>query len=189
MSGRKKGRGPKFQLLSDNPDALRVFGPDGKQTTVGELRERVTAPLTLDERDRLAVLKKEVDEGMATFVKVGNDPRYKTIRMGWEQRNFPSFGHVFIDSQFEGGADYDSISFDGARRARYEFSVTWTLVLKAAPGARVTIRDKTGALVVDEALCIGVLGICRIVETAVVYVRAERVEPEYVDHARWAFGV
>lgn len=79
------------------------------------------------------------------FVKVGDDPRYKTIRLGWQGWKYETFGHVFVDSVFEGGAAYDSVSFDGIQNGRYSFSVGWQLDLKTIPGAAVRIKDRTGA--------------------------------------------
>ena len=78
------------------------------------------------------------------FARVGNDPRYKTIRLGWQGWNYETFGHVFIDTEFEGGAGYDSVSFDGAGRARYDFSVGWQLGVKTAGGAKISITDNNG---------------------------------------------
>jgi hypothetical protein len=79
------------------------------------------------------------------FVRVGDDPRYRTIRFGWRGWKYESYGHVFIDSAFEGGAGHDSVSFDGAQRARYDFAVGWTLEIRTTAGAAVTVRDGTGA--------------------------------------------
>jgi len=80
-----------------------------------------------------------------TFARVGDDPRYKTIRLGWRGWKYETFGHVFADSEFEGGAGYDSVSFDGTRRGRYDFTVAWTLTVRTLPGAAVVIEDKDGA--------------------------------------------
>ncbi len=79
------------------------------------------------------------------FVKVGEDPRYRTIRMGWRGWKYESFGHRFIDTAFEGGASFDSVSFDGTRAGRYGFAVGWTLELQTTPDAKVTLRDARGA--------------------------------------------
>ena len=74
------------------------------------------------------------------FVKVGDDPRYRTIRIGfWNRR---TVGHVFRDCRLEGGASFDSVSFEG--EAERDFTVQWTLTVKTGPGAKVTIADKTG---------------------------------------------
>jgi len=78
------------------------------------------------------------------FIKVGNDPRYKTIRLGWKGWKYETFGHTFMDTTFEGGASYDSVSFDGAQRGRYDFTVAWSLELKAPAGAVVVLKDKSG---------------------------------------------
>ena len=78
------------------------------------------------------------------FVKVGDESRYRTIRLGWRGWKYGSFGHVFIDSAFEGGAGYESVSFDGGRSGRYDFSVGWPVEVRTAPGAKVSVKDKTG---------------------------------------------
>ncbi|MBC8876991.1 MAG: fibronectin type III domain-containing protein [Planctomycetes bacterium] len=79
-----------------------------------------------------------------TFSKIGNDPRYRTIRLGWQGWKYETFGHVFIDTKFEGGAGYDSVSFDGAHRGRYDFSVGWQLEIKGDRGAKISVRDRDG---------------------------------------------
>ena len=78
------------------------------------------------------------------FIKVGDDPRYKTIRLGWKGWKYETFGHTFVDTAFEGGAGFDSVSFDGAQRGRYDFTVEWTLEVKGPPGAKVAVCDKAG---------------------------------------------
>ena len=80
-----------------------------------------------------------------TFRKVGSDGRYKTIRMGWRGWKYGSSGHTFIATRFEGGAGYDSVSFDGGRVEPYDFTVAWELTVRAPPGARVVITDRGGA--------------------------------------------
>ena len=85
-----------------------------------------------------------------TFVKVGRDPRYRTIRLGWRGWKYGSWGHVFTDTRFEGGAGYDSVSFDGAARGRYDFAVQWSLTVKTRGAATVSVRDSTGAEVYSE---------------------------------------
>jgi len=79
-----------------------------------------------------------------TFVKLGRDPRYRTIRFGWHGWRYGSWGHVFTDTVFQDGAGFDSISFDGAAGGRYDFAVRWTLKLRTAPGAAVIVRDREG---------------------------------------------
>ena len=75
------------------------------------------------------------------FVKVGPDREdYRTIQIGhW---NKLCIGHRFIDSTFEGGAGYDAVKF--VAEGQREFSVGWTLTVKTAPGATVTIHDAAG---------------------------------------------
>ena len=79
------------------------------------------------------------------FVKVGRDGRYRTIRLGWRGWKYGTSGHVFTDTEFGGRAGFDSVSFDGSRAGRYGFSVAWTVGIKTAAGARVSITDSTGA--------------------------------------------
>jgi len=74
------------------------------------------------------------------FIKVGNDPRYRTIRIGFWNRQ--TVGHIFRDCVLEGGADFDSVEFVG--EGKRDFTIQWTLTVKTAPGAKVTIMDKTG---------------------------------------------
>ena len=81
------------------------------------------------------------------FVRTGADPRYEMIRLGWRGWKYGSYGHTFIDSEFEGGAGYDRASFDGGRSGRYDFGVGWSIDITTAPGAKVLIRDRTGAQV------------------------------------------
>jgi hypothetical protein len=81
------------------------------------------------------------------LAKVGNDLRYKTIRLGWDGWKYETYGHVFIDTEFEGGAGYDSVSFDGAGQARYDFSAGWRLDVKTAGGAKISIADNNGVQV------------------------------------------
>ena len=91
------------------------------------------------------------------FVRVGPDRGdYRTIQCGhWVP---DSFGHVFRDSAFEGGAGYDKVKFDGGLvplsaedaktfgkyKALRDFTVEWTLTLTTPAGARVTVKDKDG---------------------------------------------
>ena len=72
-----------------------------------------------------------------TFVKVGDRKDYQTIR---SRAGYPSTGHVFLDTAFEGGAGFDSSSarnVDG-------FEVRWTLALTGPAGADVAVKDKDG---------------------------------------------
>jgi hypothetical protein len=87
-----------------------------------------------------------------TFIRTGYDTRYRTIRLGWNGWKYESFEHLFIDTMFEGGAGYDSVSFDGAVSARYDFSVGWELRIRTAPGANVSIKGKTGAEVLSGTI-------------------------------------
>ena len=78
------------------------------------------------------------------FVRVGDDPRYRTARLGWRGWKYETHGHVFADSAFEGGASVESVSFDGTRSGRFDFAVAWSLEVSTLPGAAVAIRDSTG---------------------------------------------
>ena len=91
-----------------------------------------------------------------TLVRVGNDPRYKTIRCGWWVS--PTSGNTFVDTTLKGGAGFDVVSFEGgpwkltgkdARthghlKGERDFTVQWTLTVTTAPGAKITVKDKTG---------------------------------------------
>ncbi|MGB2824147.1 MAG: hypothetical protein WBF17_24450, partial [Phycisphaerae bacterium] len=57
-----------------------------------------------------------------TFARLAGDARYRTFRLGWKGWKYETFGHMLIDSKFEGGAGCDSVSFDGAAGGRYDFS-------------------------------------------------------------------
>ena len=72
-----------------------------------------------------------------TFRRVGDRKDYFTIR---HLRSYPSTGHVFVNSKFEAGAGYDAVSI----RDCDQFAVGWTLTVKTAPGATVTIKDRDG---------------------------------------------
>jgi len=77
-----------------------------------------------------------------TFVRVGNRADYYTIYCGFWTNN--ATGFKYYDSSFEGGAGYDAIEFDRGT-GKKELSVGWTLTVKTAPDAKVTIKDRTGA--------------------------------------------
>ncbi len=74
-----------------------------------------------------------------TFVREGNDERYRTINCGWGNANYTTFGHVFVDSKFEGGAGFDTTIFRG--EGRRSFGVGWTVKIKTSPGAEVVIVE------------------------------------------------
>ena len=79
-----------------------------------------------------------------TFRTVGPLPAYRTLRVGWGGQKNETYGHRFEDTRLEGAASFDSVSFDGARGGKYEFSVAWTLDVRTAPGAQVTIKNQSG---------------------------------------------
>lgn len=85
------------------------------------------------------------------FVREGNNQRYKTVRNGYWI--YDSAGNVFLDSSFKGGAGFDKASFEGGEvgkgknahcKGERDFTVQWYLTVKTAPGAKITIKDKTG---------------------------------------------
>jgi len=78
------------------------------------------------------------------FARVGEDKRYQTIVMGFRGYKYPSFGHTFIDSEFEGGASYDCADFRGQRGVQFDFFVGWTLNITAKPGERAQVTDREG---------------------------------------------
>lgn len=73
-----------------------------------------------------------------TFVRVGDDPRYRTFNF---DRNSTSHSHVVRDPIFEGGASMDSVEFYSANQ---DVTFEWTVTVKTTPGAAVTITDRTG---------------------------------------------
>lgn len=94
------------------------------------------------------------------FVRLGDDPRYRTIRLGWRGWKHETFGHTFLDSEFEGGAAHNSVSFDGQQSGRYDFGVAWTLEIKVNPKAMIAIADGTGeAVFTGEAPAKGIVSV------------------------------
>ena len=82
-----------------------------------------------------------------TLGRIGADPRYKTIALGWDGWVYESYGHTFLDSAFAAGAGYDRLSFEGALASTYDFTVLWSLTLLTLPGATYSIEDFDGASV------------------------------------------
>ncbi|MFC2173879.1 hypothetical protein ACFLU6_14820 [Acidobacteriota bacterium] len=76
-----------------------------------------------------------------TLGRIGSDPRYRTIILGWEGWVYETYGHTFLDSTFLDGASHDEVSFEGALPSYYDFTVLWTLTLRTLPGAGYTIED------------------------------------------------
>jgi len=72
------------------------------------------------------------------FVRIGNDPRYKTFL--WDT-GYQCNKHVVRDPVFEGGASLDSISLGSGD---HDLTVEWTVTIKTAPAADVTVVDKSG---------------------------------------------
>jgi hypothetical protein len=75
-----------------------------------------------------------------TFVKVGNRKDYRTIQIGYWNKT--TTGHQLFDSVFKGGAGYDRVKFDA--QGKRDFSVGWSVTVKTAPGAKVTVCDRDG---------------------------------------------
>lgn len=78
-----------------------------------------------------------------TFAAVEPHPAYRTIQIGFWTTSI--VGHQFIDNVFEGGAGYDKVRFLGT--GKRDFSVGWTIGIKTAPHAKVSIADKQGTSV------------------------------------------
>ncbi|KPJ56408.1 MAG: hypothetical protein AMS16_02490 [Planctomycetes bacterium DG_58] len=89
-----------------------------------------------------------------TFVREGDRKDYWTVRIGrWVA---DTYGNIFRDSKFEGGAGYDRVRFEGGLvklqgrdaqsaavkwKAARDLTVQWTLTVKTVPGAQVTLKD------------------------------------------------
>ena len=88
-----------------------------------------------------------------TFVRIGDEDRYATIKLGWNgyNDNYNSYGHTFLDSEFEDGASYDQVSVEGL--GYFDFTIKWTLVLRTLPGANILIQD-----VNDDTVFEGTMG-------------------------------
>lgn len=89
------------------------------------------------------------------FVRIENRDDYTTLDYGLSS-NKASWGTRYFDSLFEGGAGYDKARFIPRSKMKYpawpnegearrEFSVGWTLTVHTAPGAEVSVKDKSGA--------------------------------------------
>ena len=88
------------------------------------------------------------------FVRVGNRRDYKTINYS-AIANYIANGAKYYDSTFEGGAGYDKFGFLPRSKRKYgvwpiretkmDFSIGWTVTLRTAPNAKVTVTDKSGA--------------------------------------------
>lgn len=78
------------------------------------------------------------------LVRVGNRPDYLTIYCGFWKLD--AWGNKFYDMVFEGDVGYDQIKFDKGT-GKMDVSVGWTLTVKTASGAEVTIKDTEGRVV------------------------------------------
>jgi len=76
------------------------------------------------------------------FVRVGDDPRYRTFIFDYP--HLPCKRHILLDCTFEGGASLESVEW-ADKNADVDFTVQWTLDVTTAPGAAVTIKDKSGS--------------------------------------------
>ena len=82
-----------------------------------------------------------------TFVKAPNAAKFVLITCGYW--NKPTTGSRFVDSRFEGEASYEQVAFSG--NAERNFSIGWTLTVRTAPFARLTVTDSTGKKVFSGA--------------------------------------
>lgn len=80
------------------------------------------------------------------FVRLGDDPGYKTFAFGY--RYSPCKRHILLDCVFENGASPDSVEW-GGKAADEDFTVQWTVEIKTAPGATVTVKDKNSGKVFE----------------------------------------
>jgi hypothetical protein len=78
------------------------------------------------------------------YERIGNDPRYATIKLGWDGWDRSSHGHRFLDSEFGPGASHESVAFEGAGTARLGFTVLWSLWVGTDPGASISVQDVRG---------------------------------------------
>ncbi len=81
------------------------------------------------------------------FVRIGNDPRFRTFGFGGA---FFNLGHVIVDGRFSGGARADDVQWTETASLS-DYAIAWSLNVKTAPGARVVVKDSTGAVVHDVA--------------------------------------
>jgi hypothetical protein len=82
------------------------------------------------------------------FVRAGSDPRYHTFIVDgqyWSRR------HVMRDCEFGPGTAYNDVLWKLTSNKSF-YSIAWTLTVKAEPGAKVTIKDKTGAVEFEGAV-------------------------------------
>ncbi len=96
------------------------------------------------------------------FVRLPGRDDYRTAELGWWVCE--TFGNIFRDTTFGGGASFEDIVFKGGKEkltgkdaegsfgklnARRDFTVEWTLSVTTAPGAQVRVKDTTGQDVFD----------------------------------------
>jgi len=72
------------------------------------------------------------------FVRIGDDKRYKSFL--WDT-GYQCDKHVLRDPVFEGGASLDSIALGSGK---HDLTVEWTVTVKTAPNADVTVADASG---------------------------------------------
>ena len=75
------------------------------------------------------------------FVRLGANEDYHTF--SWRQTHGPSYNHVVRDCTFEGGAGLDKVRW-GYAKWQQDFTVEWTLSVRTATGAKITVKDGTG---------------------------------------------
>ena len=62
------------------------------------------------------------------FVKLGNNPNYKTVRIGFW--TWHSIGNLFIDTKLEGGANFDDFGVSGSGNIDFSVGDSMYLVIK-----------------------------------------------------------
>jgi len=82
------------------------------------------------------------------FVRVGNDSRYHTIQAGYW--HWPTYNHLFIDSQVEGGASLENYYFKGT--GRREYSIGHSLYVEAQSSYGRKLSNKTLTVTDDRGV-------------------------------------
>ena len=75
------------------------------------------------------------------FVRLGDNKDYETF--SYEKTHGLSYNHVVRDCTFEGGAGLDKVRW-GYEKWQQDFAVQWTLTVKTAPEAKITVKNKDG---------------------------------------------
>ena len=74
------------------------------------------------------------------IVKTGNHPHYHTFEFDGHSS---VFNHVLLDCEFKGGAKYNDVRWTDTQSLS-NYRIEWTLTLKTASDALVSISDKKG---------------------------------------------